>query len=158
MDVHQGNGIAKDKQHFKDDDVYILDMYNRQIFPGDAKAAEAIGTKVTFMSGEKGENYQKKLVDALAQVRSTFLPDIIFFNAGTDVLVGDPLGCISLSAQDVVRRDETVFQFAVDLGVPICMVLSGGYTKQSPQVIAMSIANLIQKFTLVPKSEKSGTE
>lgn len=151
--MHQGNGVAKDKQYFNDDDVYILDMYNRQIFPKDSNAAKAVGTKVTFLSGENGESYQKNLTNALVQARNAFQPDIIFFNAGTDVLVDDPLGCINLSGQDVVERDEAVFQFAVDLGVPICMVLSGGYTKQSPQVIAMSIANLMKKFCLVEHLE-----
>lgn len=28
-----------------------------------------------------------------------FKPDIVVYNAGTDVLDGDPLGCLSISAQ-----------------------------------------------------------
>ena len=28
-----------------------------------------------------------------------FTPDIVVYNAGTDILDGDPLGCLSISAQ-----------------------------------------------------------
>lgn len=27
-DAHQGNGVARDKLHFKDGDLFILDVYN----------------------------------------------------------------------------------------------------------------------------------
>ena len=32
-----------------------------------------------------------------------FEPDVLIYNAGTDILDGDPLGCLSISAQVIIR-------------------------------------------------------
>jgi acetoin utilization deacetylase AcuC-like enzyme len=45
-DAHQGNGVQRDKQYFKDTDLCILDMYNARAFPLDQPAKEAIDIKV----------------------------------------------------------------------------------------------------------------
>lgn len=47
LDVHQGNGVGRDKLHFHDSDLYILDMYNSYTFPLDTPAKAAINTKVS---------------------------------------------------------------------------------------------------------------
>lgn len=73
--------------------------------------------------------------------------DFILYNAGTDILVNDPLGLMRVSEEGVIERDAMVFEFAMEMGVPICMVLSGGYTRRSAAVIAASLANLLRKFT-----------
>ena len=75
-------------------------------------------------------------------------PDLIVYNAGTDVLDGDPLGHCRVSAEDVVARDQQVWQYAADKRAPICMLLSGGYARHSATVIAQSIANLFRTFRL----------
>jgi hypothetical protein len=31
LDAHQGNGVERDKLHFDDKDVFILDAYNRYV-------------------------------------------------------------------------------------------------------------------------------
>jgi histone deacetylase 11 len=40
LDAHQGNGHERDL--IQDSDVFILDAYNPNIFPGDSEAAKAI--------------------------------------------------------------------------------------------------------------------
>ena len=75
-------------------------------------------------------------------------PDLLVYNGGTDILEGDPLGNCCVSAEDVVTRDQQVWQYAADKQVPICMLLSGGYARHSAQVIAASIANLFRTFKL----------
>lgn len=75
---------------------------------------------------------------ALNEVR----PDIIVYNAGTDILDGDPLGGLAISPQGIVKRDEIVFRAARRRGIPILMVTSGGYQKRTARIIADSIINL----------------
>ena len=53
-----------------------------------------------------------------------------------------------MAFHDVIARDQRVFQYAADAGVPICMLLSGGYASQSAAVISASIANLFTVFQL----------
>lgn len=48
LDVHQGNGIEKDKMHFKDEHLFILDAYNYMIFPNDNYAKKGIDIDISF--------------------------------------------------------------------------------------------------------------
>ena len=74
-----------------------------------------------------------------------FTPNLIIYNAGTDVLKGDPLGMLSISPVGVIARDEYVFEMARSQNIPIVMLLSGGYLRHSARVIADSILNLKEK-------------
>ena len=47
----QGNGPERDKLHFHDADLHILDIYNRDLWPGDKVAQKAIDTEVALTSG-----------------------------------------------------------------------------------------------------------
>lgn len=76
-------------------------------------------------------------------------PDFVIYNAGTDILKGDPLGRMNVSAQGIASRDAAVFEAARGAGVPLCMLLSGGYSRGNFAVIANSIENLMKKFQLL---------
>ena len=47
----QGNGLERDKLHFQDTDLHILDIYNCDLWPGDKVAQKAIDTEVALTSG-----------------------------------------------------------------------------------------------------------
>ncbi|KAL3693221.1 hypothetical protein R1sor_006872 [Riccia sorocarpa] len=108
LDAHQGNGHERD---FMDDDrVYILDMYNSQIYPFDQGAKRRINQKVE-----------------LKIAKDAYKPELILYNAGTDILDGDPLGRLRISPAGIVERDEEVFKFAREVEAPIVMVTSGEF-------------------------------
>eukprot|EP00531_Pseudo-nitzschia_arenysensis_P002085 CAMPEP_0116114510 /NCGR_PEP_ID=MMETSP0329-20121206/20_1 /TAXON_ID=697910 /ORGANISM="Pseudo-nitzschia arenysensis, Strain B593" /LENGTH=538 /DNA_ID=CAMNT_0003607897 /DNA_START=185 /DNA_END=1802 /DNA_ORIENTATION=+ len=56
--------------------------------------------------------------------------DLVIFQAGVDVLDDDRLGRMSLSPNAVARRNELVYEFASDLGVPLVICMGGGYPKR----------------------------
>ena len=60
------------------------------------------------------------------------------------MLAGDPLGLWAVSAEAVRQRDELVFRAALEHGVPVVMLLSGGYTPASTPCIAASIESLMR--------------
>ncbi|KAK5913154.1 hypothetical protein CesoFtcFv8_002964 [Champsocephalus esox] len=129
LDAHQGNGHERD---FLDDKrVFIMDVYNRYIYPEDTFAKKAIKRKVELDWGTEDSEYLQKVElhteGSLNEVR----PDIIVYNAGTDVLDGDPLGGLCISPQGIVKRDEIVFRAARRRGIPILMVTSGGVPEEN---------------------------
>ncbi|GAU34470.1 hypothetical protein TSUD_06810 [Trifolium subterraneum] len=143
LDAHQGNGHEID---FADDNrVYILDMYNPGIYPLDYEARNYINQKVEVKSGTRTEEYLLKLDEALEVAGRRFDPELLVYNAGTDILEGDPLGRLKISPDGIALRDEKVFRFAREKNIPIVMLTSGGYMKSSARVIADSIANLEKK-------------
>ncbi|XP_066325288.1 histone deacetylase 2-like isoform X2 [Miscanthus floridulus] len=143
LDAHQGNGHEKD--FGSDGRVYTLDMYNSGIYPFDHVAKKYIDQKVELDGGTKTEDYLEILDKALKVAESRFQPQLILYNAGTDILDGDPLGSLKVSPEGVITRDEKVFRFAKDQSIPLLMMTSGGYMKSSARVISDSIVNLSNK-------------
>ncbi|GAB6030865.1 Histone deacetylase 11 [Chamberlinius hualienensis] len=143
LDAHQGNGHERD--FMNDERVYIMDVYNRGIYPRDEYAKRAIKRKIELHHFTEDEEYLDKVALHLDLAVEEFVPDLIVYNAGTDVLIGDPLGSLRVSAQGILRRDEMVFKHARMRNIPILMLTSGGYLRQTARIIANSILNLKDK-------------
>ncbi|RVE72433.1 hypothetical protein OJAV_G00042370 [Oryzias javanicus] len=143
LDAHQGNGHERD--FLEDRRVFIMDVYNCHIYPGDGHAKRAIKRKVELDWGTEDSEYLQKVELHCEGALNELCPDIIVYNAGTDILDGDPLGGLSISPQGIVERDEIVFRAAKRRGIPILMVTSGGYQKRTARIIADSILNLRQQ-------------
>jgi histone deacetylase 11 len=146
LDAHQGNGHEMDFAH--DGRVYILDMYNSEIYPLDYAARTCIQQRVELLSGASTKEYLERLDKELEVAQEAFDPELIIYNAGTDILNGDPLGRLKVDPDGVIKRDEKVFAFAQQKKVPIVMLTSGGYMKSSARVIANSIINLSNKHLI----------
>jgi histone deacetylase 11 len=146
LDAHQGNGHERDFN--KDDNVYILDVYNKEVYPNDVYAKGGIDLKVELDALTQDAFYLPAITKALDKALAEFKPDLIIYNAGTDILSNDPLGSLDISPQGVIKRDEIVFGRALNAKIPIVMLLSGGYQKINAKVIADSLLNLRDKYTL----------
>lgn len=140
LDAHQGNGHERDFKNVET--VYILDMYNALIYPRDQEAKLSIRCGVELRHMTEDRYYLRQLNRCLMQALAEFKPDVVIYNAGTDVLRGDPLGSLALSEDGVIERDRLVFSTFRALNIPVVMLLSGGYMKSSKRVIADSIVNL----------------
>lgn len=141
LDAHQGNGISS---VFGDDErVRMLDIYNDAIYPNDEPAAAFVEDNYPIPSGTGDDAYFNVLTKALPASIAAARPDLIFYNAGTDVYKDDPLGALALTREGIIKRDEMVFTAARNQDIPIVMVLSGGYTKESAGIIADSIESLL---------------
>ncbi|XP_072928261.1 histone deacetylase 11 isoform X1 [Hemitrygon akajei] len=140
LDAHQGNGHERD---FMDDNrVYIMDVFNRYIYPGDGFAKRAIKWKIELEWDTEDSEYLQKVKTHVAKALNEVTPDIIVYNAGTDILDGDQLGGLAVSPQGIIKRDEAIFEAARKYKIPILMVTSGGYQRSTARIIADSILNL----------------
>lgn len=145
LDAHQGNGLAR--IFYEDPSIHILDMYNQQIYPNDTYAKERVDCAIPLLSGTKDDRYLGLLKDRLpAFLQEANLPKIVFYNAGTDIYERDLLGGLKVSEEGVLERDRFVFQTVSDLGIPLVMVLSGGYAPESYRLIAHSISDVLQTW------------
>ncbi|RDD46868.1 Histone deacetylase 11 [Trichoplax sp. H2] len=143
LDAHQGNGHERDFAY--NSNVYILDLYNADIYPRDKDARRGISKEIKIRTGEKDDRYLMLVKLNYPTILDEFKPDIVIYNAGTDILDGDPLGGLCISAQGVIKRDEIVFKETRFRNIPIVMLTSGGYQKSNAKIIADSIMNLYQK-------------
>lgn len=147
LDAHQGNGYAS---IFKNDpNIIIFDVYNKQIYPNDSEAKKFIDYKYPIKAETGDTEYMDILKNNLDKTLKEAKPDIVIYNAGTDVYEKDPLGHLKLTEKGIIDRDEYVFKCAFDNNIPILLVLSGGYTKYSALIIGKSISNILKN--MIPK-------
>jgi histone deacetylase 11 len=118
----------------------------RHIYPADGYAKGGIASHICVDHRDHDVVYHLKINKTIKESVDNFSPDFIVYNAGTDCMVGDPLGNLSLSGEGIIKRDEIVFEIAISHKIPILMVLSGGYQSSNAPVIANSVENLLKKF------------
>lgn len=147
LDAHQGNGFEAVTQN--DENVHIFDMYNFQIYPGlHPGEPDEFPYMIPLKTGINGDRYLEILEKELASFLETHKDAaLIFYNAGTDILAGDPLGGLSVVYQDVVRRDKFVLDRIHGLNIPTVIMTSGGYTRKSHELIAEMAGYLMEKST-----------
>jgi histone deacetylase 11 len=150
LDAHQGNGVC---HQFRDDsDVFIFDMYNRDIYPReDFEARHRIDCNVPLSFNSTGSEYlrllRSRLSPFLDSVSKSGTVKLAIYNAGTDVFSGDKLGGLCLSEEDVLTRDLFVIRELWERRVPTVMLLSGGYSRQSYRLVAMTVLELIRRHS-----------
>ncbi|MCA9800396.1 MAG: histone deacetylase [Cyanobacteria bacterium HKST-UBA02] len=146
-DAHQGDGFAS--LAARDEKTFVLDFFEDDIYPF-PKVDEDMA--VPLPSGTNAEEYMRLLAARLPAAIETFRPDLIFYNAGSDVLSSDPLSRFQIEPEDMVRRDFHVVSTAREKNIPLAMVLAGGYSSESARAHALSIAKIISTFDRKPVS------
>lgn len=143
LDAHQGNGVSSILK--KDPRTYIIDVYNAQEYPQDYHAEIYVNTHGQLPAHTRDKTYLATMQRCIQEGLAHFKPDIIFYNAGTDIYEKDWVGNLKVSHRGIIQRDEYVFSIAQQHTIPIVMTLSGGYTKTSATIVADSICNLALK-------------
>ncbi|SMP79727.1 histone deacetylase 11 [Neorhodopirellula lusitana] len=148
-DAHQGNGVCH--TFMSDNRVFIFDIFNCRIYPiFDVDARKRVDCDVGITKSITDAEYMRELNDRLPGFLDSVGRSPIglaIYNAGTDVFAGDPLGDLNISAATIRERDLFVVGELRKRGIPTIMVLSGGYTKQSYQLVADSVIELIEMET-----------
>jgi histone deacetylase 11 len=146
LDAHQGNGVC---HQFRDDpQVHIFDMYNRDIYPrNDFEARDRIDCNVPLEFNCTGARYLQLLRSRLPQFLDGWSekPRLCIYNAGTDPYVHDRLGGLCLSSADILERDLFVFEQVAARKIPVVMLLSGGYSKESFRLVAASVSGVLRE-------------
>jgi histone deacetylase 11 len=84
-----------------------------------------------------GDEYLRIVRDKLERfLDAAGPPKLAFYNAGTDIVEGDPLGYLRVSAAAVAERDRYVVDTLRRRGIPTVIVTSGGYSEASYKLIA----------------------
>jgi len=151
LDAHQGNGVSSILG--TDTNTAILDIYNSYIYPQDKQAILRTTYNVPIPAKTSDSVYLQLVSKWLPKAIAEHNPDIIIYNAGTDIFTLDPLGGLSITETGIIERDEFVFKTAIQNNIPILMVLSGGYHKKSGEIVAKSIENLLDN---VLKKKREG--
>jgi histone deacetylase 11 len=148
LDAHQGNGVC---YHFRSDRrVFMYDAFNRDIFPDDPAARQRIDSPQPLPAGCGGAAYLRLLKTSLPEfidaIQRSGRVGLAVYNAGTDVFERDLLGGLRLSSADVLERDLYVIGELRARNIPVVMLLSGGYGRESYRLVANTVVELLRRY------------
>jgi acetoin utilization deacetylase AcuC-like enzyme len=132
LDVHQGNGTAS--IFASDSSVFTLSLHGAANWPF-VKACSDLD--VGLPDGTSDRSYLQALEGALEQMFARFVPDLILYIAGADVLGGDRLGRLALTPAGIAQRDRMVFDCALRRGLPLAVTMGGGYCREIERTVAV---------------------
>jgi acetoin utilization deacetylase AcuC-like enzyme len=122
LDVHQGNGTAAIFE--ADDEVFTFSMHGERNYP---LAKMRSNVDLPLKDGIGDAEYSDLLQQYLPAVLDTANADMVFYLAGVDVAAGDRYGKLALTEEGIKRRDRCVIETVRGRGVPLAIVLAGGY-------------------------------
>ena len=144
LDVHQGDGTAS--IFYNDNSVFTFSVHCESNFPLKKMVSDLdVPLKKGTTDNEYLDILQQNLVK-LDQVQS----DIIFFQAGVDILDSDDLGHLSLTRDGLIERNDMVFDFAKKRNSPLVVFMGGGYSKPIERTVK-SFVDLFEQCALYPK-------
>jgi acetoin utilization deacetylase AcuC-like enzyme len=129
LDVHQGNGNAalfpENRPEVTTVSIHCVANYFSEKQRSDLD--------VELPAGCNDETYLLTLHHWLKQIRQEMVRtnksyDLVFYQAGVDILDADRLGKMSVSFEGLKRRNEMVYRFVHDeLRAPLVITMGGGY-------------------------------
>jgi acetoin utilization deacetylase AcuC-like enzyme len=122
LDVHQGNGTHA--IFAGDEAVFTFSMHGGRNYPFH-KVPGRLDIELADRTGD-GE-YLDRLAAALPAVLQMSAPDLVVYLAGADPHEHDRLGRVALTFDGLARRDTMVLDACREVGIPVLIVISGGY-------------------------------
>jgi acetoin utilization deacetylase AcuC-like enzyme len=152
-DVHQGDGTAQILG--LDPDAFALSLHGARNYPFQRIPSDL---DVDLATGTGDDAYLEALEDALGIAAARLpAPDVAFYLAGADPWEGDRLGRLSLTKAGLLARDELVLDTMVAAGVPVCVVLAGGYADDVRDTVDINAATAAAVDARIPRSGGSRT-
>jgi acetoin utilization deacetylase AcuC-like enzyme len=173
-DVHQGNGTAaifggaeepfppppawsagltapRKPAHMKQShhgDVFTISLHQENNYPA-WKPPSSID--VNLPDGTTDAEYLAWLEKALLAGIEQFEPNLLLYVAGADPYREDQLGGLGLTIEGLKRRDEVVFRFARNNGIPVMVTLAGGYAVRLEDTIRIHANTVIAAKAIFSK-------
>ncbi len=134
LDVHHGNGTAFIFE--SDPSVFTFSMHQEHNYPVQKPRSSL---DVGLPDGTSDDLYLERLRASLPTVMS-FAPHIAFYLAGADPFEDDQLGGLALSKSGLRQRDRIVLDACNAAGVPVVILLAGGYARRLEDTVDIHYA------------------
>lgn len=133
-DVHQGNGtaaIARD-----DPTVFTFSIHSENNFPLHKEPGDL---DIGLEDGTGDEEYLAALEGGVREALARAGADLAIYLAGADPHEGDLLGRLALTKHGLARRDRMVLGMCRQAGLPVAVVLAGGYGRRVEDTVAIHL-------------------
>lgn len=136
LDVHHGNGTAFIFE--SDPRVFTFSMHQQHNYPmWKPRGSLDIG----LADGDGDAAYLDQLAAALPSAMAS-APQCVFYLAGADPYEQDQLGGLRLTLQGLRHRDRQVIETVRAAGLPLVILLAGGYARRVEDTVSIHVATL----------------
>lgn len=138
LDVHQGNGTSAILGNRND--VFIVSLHGERNYPFRKVPSHL---DVPLPAGIQDPEYLMALNMTLDQISKESY-DMIFYQAGVDVLEHDKLGTFKLTFEGIRKRDRLVFELARQKSVPLALAIGGGYSSPIEHTVSAHVGTFLE--------------
>jgi acetoin utilization deacetylase AcuC-like enzyme len=135
-DVHHGNGTAMIFE--RDPEVFTFSIHQQHNYPLFKPRSDL---DIGLEDGAGDARYLDALRSALPAIMRSG-PELIVYVAGADPFEGDRLGGLSVTKAGLRQRDELVIESGRSAGVPIVVVLAGGYAANVRDTVDVHVTTI----------------
>jgi acetoin utilization deacetylase AcuC-like enzyme len=114
--------------------VFTLSIHQFSNYPADKPPSNL---DIDLDDGVGDGEYLNRLGSAYRPALKMFRPELIVYVAGADPYYGDQLGGLSLTLDGLRERDRLVIWSALQEGVPVVIVLAGGYAQSVEDTVTI---------------------
>lgn len=130
LDVHQGNGTASIFANRPE--VFTFSMHGQNNYPLHKERSDR---DIELPDGTGDAFYLDVLQRNLEDLIQKNNPDLVFFQAGVDILESDQLGRLAVTRRGCYQRDLMVFQACKAAKIPVCVSMGGGYSPRLADIL-----------------------
>nr|MCU0619143.1 hypothetical protein [Gemmatimonadaceae bacterium] len=102
---------------------------------------------VPLDDGTDDATYLAALAAELPPALAAARPDLVVYLAGADPHEGDRLGRLALTFDGLAARDDTVLRACREIGVPVCVVIAGGYGRDVHDTVRVHLQTVERRAT-----------
>lgn len=147
-DVHQGNGTAV--CFANDADVFTFSIHQEHNYPHwKPKSDLDIGVRDRTTDGEYIEQLHEGIEAVLHHE-----PELVVYVAGADPFQHDQLGGLALTKSGLRQRDRAVLRGMQGAGIPVAIVLAGGYALRVEDTVDIHVATAEEALALSRSPEE----
>jgi acetoin utilization deacetylase AcuC-like enzyme len=137
LDVHQGNGTAA---IFRGDPtVFTLSVHGANNYPFRKEPSDL---DLELADGAGDERFLEAVRSGVEGALSAGPFDLAFYLAGADPFREDRLGRLAVSKEGLERRDRMVLEACRGGGLPVAVVMSGGYASPIEDTVDIHFATV----------------
>jgi acetoin utilization deacetylase AcuC-like enzyme len=138
-DVHQGNGTAL---IFADDPtVFTFSVHGAKNFPFHKEKSDL---DIALPDGSGDEAFLEAVRFGVTRAVELAEADLAIYIAGADPFAGDRLGRLAMSKAGLEERDRWVLEHCYQRGLPVAVVMGGGYAREVEDVVEIHLQTVRQ--------------
>ena len=137
LDVHQGNGTAA--VFAGDPTVFTFSVHGAKNFPFHKEQSDL---DFALPDGSDDVAFLEAVKSGLPLALQQAQADLAIYIAGADPYAEDRLGRLSMTKEGLAERDRIVFEHCRAIGLPVAVVMGGGYARDVNDVVDIHLQTI----------------